>query len=469
MKRIIVTLSIGLSISSFALASSISTQMDNAFNSMVNTTTPKAYNTARRGVISGGGVFVRNETKRANLTSMVPPSIAAGCGGIDLQGGSFSHISADQFIATFQAIGSNALGYGVKLALQSACDSCENIMTSLQKTAEFINKMNVDSCQAAQGIVNAGVDFAAGLNADNTAKTQGILTGGFSDIAEAMNSLNTEGKSATQKGKEDNPANHAKTITGNVAWRAFIDNNVKGIYTNGDNTLLELLMSITGTVIIKDEVGSNSESPVKLVQLSGHQVTLKDLMADSTSSPVKIYKCNNYGADGCLNVNTSLTGSFADKGTKKRFYDAMAGSNGFINSFVNDTDWSAQAKAALGIQSPMASYCIQKIYTAMSNSKDNEPQALMIADKCTTTMAIDSTYAMVLGFIKSVENLITNGNPEFTNPAAKEAIAKILADSKQAYSNEYQELTNQFPSDATVLMLNSLDFTGGKVNGITRE
>ena len=74
-------------------ANSLNTQMDNAFNSLSNVTSPGAYNTARRGVFSGGQVYVKFPTKRVNIVSAEAPKITAGCGGIDLYGGSFSFIN----------------------------------------------------------------------------------------------------------------------------------------------------------------------------------------------------------------------------------------------------------------------------------------------------------------------------------------------------------------------------------------
>lgn len=467
MNKVTLAVCLAFPLSFPTLAGSISTQMDNAFNSMVNTTTPKMYNTARRGVLSGGGVFVRNDIKRTNLASMTAPSFSAGCGGIDLHGGSFSFLNADQYIQTFQAIGSNAIGYGVKLALQSACPTCENIMTSLQKTAEFVNKMNIDSCQAAQGIVDAGVQLSAGLNADNAAKTANVAAGGFSDISEAMNWLNTDGETATNKLKSDNPSKYKEAITKNIAWGAFVQNNVKSAYPSGDNTLLELFMSITGSVIIKDDGGS--DQPVRTIKLAGHQVSLEDLMADTTSSPIKIYQCDTYDKDGCLNVNPNPQKSFNDKGMKQRIFDAMAGTDGIIQAYANDVDWSTEAKKALSLSSINAQMCLTKIYEAMSNSKDNEASAISIADACSARMSLEMTFSMVIGFIRSVETMIKNPDPKFTNTAALEEMQLVLEESRKRYMEEYSVLSEKYSVNNIIKIIENAQFTGGDARGITRR
>ena len=73
-------------------------ELDKMFNDLHNTTRPKAYMTERRGVISGGSIVQRNYIRDLNPITMTAPRIEAGCGGIDLYGGSFSYINKDEFV-----------------------------------------------------------------------------------------------------------------------------------------------------------------------------------------------------------------------------------------------------------------------------------------------------------------------------------------------------------------------------------
>ncbi|WP_028864958.1 conjugal transfer protein TraH [Psychromonas aquimarina] len=257
-------------------AGSFNNEMERTFNSMSNVTNAKAYNTARRGIANGGQLYIRNDIKRINLVSAQAPSFSAGCGGIDIFGGSFSYINKDQFIETFQAIGANALGYGVKLAIASACNSCEQIMTSLEKTAQAINKMNMDSCTAAQGIVDAGVDFSTTAKAETKAANNNTNRGIAEDFQEAWNWPSTDGKSNSKKQKETNPAKYASEITGNITWRALIENNVKTTY-GGDNSLLEVFQSMVGTVVVADQ-STDSESSPSITTYVGQKISLSQLM-----------------------------------------------------------------------------------------------------------------------------------------------------------------------------------------------
>ncbi|MDN4704685.1 conjugal transfer protein TraH [Vibrio parahaemolyticus] len=43
-----------------------------------------------------------------NLVSFTPPSWKAGCGGVDMFGGSFSFINAEQLVTMMRAVAANA-------------------------------------------------------------------------------------------------------------------------------------------------------------------------------------------------------------------------------------------------------------------------------------------------------------------------------------------------------------------------
>lgn len=128
--------------------------LDKVFNSMSNKTNPHAYETERRGVISGGSLEIRNEIKSANILSMTSPKVQAGCGGIDLYGGSFSYINKDEFIAFLRSVAANAQGYAFEIALSSMCEKCMQTIETLQRKVQELNQYFGNSCQLAQGIVN---------------------------------------------------------------------------------------------------------------------------------------------------------------------------------------------------------------------------------------------------------------------------------------------------------------------------
>lgn len=53
------------------------------------------------------------------VVNLTPPTLRAGCGGIDAYGGSFTFINEEQFRQMLRQIGANALGYAFKLLTPS--------------------------------------------------------------------------------------------------------------------------------------------------------------------------------------------------------------------------------------------------------------------------------------------------------------------------------------------------------------
>lgn len=441
---------------------SLSDQMDTAFNAMVNVTDAGAYNTARRGVLSGGQIFIKMPTKRVNLLSATAPRITAGCGGINLYGGSFSFINADQFLENFQAIGANALGYGVKLALSSACPTCEQVMTSLEKTAQAINKMNMDSCQAAQGLVDAGVEYAQTQSADAKSKLRGIEGGIMDDVATAWSWGNTETTSATNADKNADAAGYAAEITGNIAWRSFKASGVSSVF-GGDDSFLEMLMTMTGTVIV-DNPSTDADSDPKLMALGGHNIKLLDLISGGT---IKTYSCNgSVSNDGCLSVNSSMTGTVTDEGLRQRIYEAFTDSDGYIKALQTDTEWSNKAKSVLGLQTLTGMACTRKIRQGAINKV---PSNLLIgiAETCSNRMALEASHALAISYIDTARStLLRSDVPENLAQARERALA-IFKESEDYYNKEYTQLAQKASYQNIITYLESLNITNGTLPSTT--
>lgn len=445
---------------------SVSDQMRSSFNSVINTTTPKSYDTARRGVLSGGQLFIKNETKRTNLVSATPPSFSAGCGGIDIYGGSFSYINADELVETFQAIASNAIGYGVKLAITEACPTCEQIMTSLEKTAQFINDMNIDSCTAAQGLVDAGYDYATTAQADVSAKTLGINSGTMTDLSEAWAWATTEGKSATQELKSNDSESYSESITMNTTWKSLknADFNLLLGSTEDDTELLEFMMSITGTVIINDS--DDSESDPSMTPINGYIVKLTDLINGSDDNSIKIYECNDTDDTGCLDVDSSPSKTITVTGFKTLVEESLTGDSGIINAYANDTEWSTTAKQVLSFPTITGDICLQKIYQAAVHGVA-QTIGNQIATLCSERMALEIAYNWVSQNIYAAIASVQNADTSTSQDIAKEKALEVLKASFDSYRQEYEVLSEQSSADKIIDIINAINFDDGTIQSIS--
>lgn len=225
--------------------------MEGVFNELNGTATygePVAIQSQTMNYYHGGNITLATPTRNYNLVAAQAPNINAGCGGIDLHMGGFSFISKEQFVQLLRNIGSNALGYGFKIALQNICPTCDNVMTSLQNVADRINQFNINSCQAAKGIVNAAANEVFNTQYDTKVMDWGMIDGIYRDGVDAYRNVkNVFNKDMRKEALEDarkrNPSREEELPTGNVTWNAL--GKIQGI----SEIEKRRFMGLIGTVV----------------------------------------------------------------------------------------------------------------------------------------------------------------------------------------------------------------------------
>src|SRR5260370_32149663 len=81
-------------------AGDLQTEVDSMFNNLGaigNYTAPGAFRGQTYNTYTGGSIFLRSPNKVYQLATIQFPYVKAGCGGIDVFGGSFSHLSGVEF------------------------------------------------------------------------------------------------------------------------------------------------------------------------------------------------------------------------------------------------------------------------------------------------------------------------------------------------------------------------------------
>lgn len=343
---------------SFTVSSSAMTMKElfDSVNAQSNVTNPAVLQGQTMNLYTGGSLFMRMPHKTYNMASVTPPSWNAGCGGIDLFMGGFSYINKDQFVAMLRNIGSNALGYGFKLAIQNLCPTCDNVMQSLQATAQIINRQNMDSCETAKGIVNASLPDTWTRGKQDAAKNFGVNTNLFSDLTDAWtNVMNNEARANSTintVAASDSSAKEAMP-SGNVTWKAL--KKLQGI----DDAYRMILMSMVGTAIFPTSGGSESARTLPALDIS-----LEQLVGKQDASPnldLDIWRCDTTGEDGCLNPTIATVGngspvlSFREMVKQKLFSiaDKISGRQAHsdlreVLGFINTTDLPVYKMVAIG-------------------------------------------------------------------------------------------------------------------------
>lgn len=111
-----------------------------------------------RTLHQGGYVRIRIPTAPApNPIRVQPPTIRGGCNGFDIYGGSFSYITADEFLDWLNAVIENSgalASYMFITYLQEQCSVCSEVMQSLYAMQDLMNMTMQDSCSTATAMVD---------------------------------------------------------------------------------------------------------------------------------------------------------------------------------------------------------------------------------------------------------------------------------------------------------------------------
>lgn len=432
-----------------ANANGLQSQLNSMFDSMVNVTTPGVFETQSRGVFIGGRFTVKNKIYNENIVSFVPPSLSAGCGGIDFFGGSFSFINSEQLTQLFRSVAANATGYAFKLALSVACPKCATFIETLQKKIQELNQFLGNSCQLAQGIVN---DVANLLPLDFKNKTEysliGKTKGLFQDFFES--SKPSEGRNpAVDFHKTASPNEKAKFV-GNVVWVELQRNAAQYWFSYGDASLLAAMMSLTGSVIVHepdhDAGGSGTSDADKtqpIIHLPGNKISLRQLI--DGGSDIEIYRCSD---DLCMNAGEGSGGVQIINliGLGRQLEDVLLGSNnqpgeGVIGKYAHNLGMLSPTETALMSNLPQA------VGTMLVNlsAKDEQTARVFIRE---SIQAIALVLAdQVADQLFRATSVAIGSSPNSFSGIAQQRIME----SREVVKSEYTQLLNVYGNVNTLI------------------
>ncbi|QTR51577.1 conjugal transfer protein TraH [Candidatus Thiothrix anitrata] len=240
---------------------------------------------------SGGGIRIRTPVNNYQLMSFQAPKLQYGCGGIDAFLGGFSFINKEQLVAMARQIGSTAVSTAFYLALDSMSPQLSGLMKRLQEWANKANQFNINSCEAG---TRMGAAMWRGLGGDkqkfceraNTGK--GVLADEFTSRM-VCNDSGWDFSFLPGTNKNDDDRKIKEMAAGNIVWRALKGAGIK------DNNLAELIMSITGTIIIPE--GHSNDPPKPRVITA--TITYDQFLRGDTN--FIMMRCDNN--DKCMGVS----------------------------------------------------------------------------------------------------------------------------------------------------------------------
>lgn len=331
---------------SFALTSGtasadINSQLTQMFNSMSNTTAPGGYQSATRGGVTGGSFVLRNRLTSVQLIDVQMPSAQGGCGGIDLFGGSFTFINADQFIQLLRNIAANAAGLAFQIALQAIDNALDGKISELQRVVQSLNQLNVSSCQLSKGLL-VSTASAIGNSSLTDAARQVTNSGSASDYLSGYWTSITSGSKSAVETKSESGQTSVCNDYGNYLWCVMNKNNFSTAMAGNDDQNKRFAMSAIGTLLVSSNLSSAPDGGGKSRSVTDVSPIVNENWIDllTKGGTTTIYKCGN--AD-C----TSLSGQedYVVSGLASNIVKRFNGPGGIIEHRVNRTLPSAQDQA----------------------------------------------------------------------------------------------------------------------------
>lgn len=258
---------------------------------MSNTTAPHAYQGQQAGYYSGGSLYARSSVRNVQLIDIELPSFRSGCGGIDAFVGGFSFVKSDEIVKLARNVMNNAAGYAFTLAMEQVTPQLANAMKYIQDMANKANQMNINSCETAEGLVG-GIWPKTRAAQQKVCQDVGSSSGIFKDYAESRQGCTSDDLNynfdTTMASGLKNPAYKNLVLdSGNLVWKALTASH----FVSGDTELAELLMSLSGTIIIK-KTGTGKEAKNHfsvLGSLANDKTLFKGILNGGEAS---IYKCD---------------------------------------------------------------------------------------------------------------------------------------------------------------------------------
>nr|WP_297383282.1 conjugal transfer protein TraH [uncultured Roseateles sp.] len=302
-----VALAACLTLQSLSLrAGDLNAEVNNMFNNLGaigNYTAPGAFRGQTFNTYTGGSLFMRSPNKVYQLAAVQFPSAKAGCGGIDVFGGSFSHISAEEFKNMLRNITAALPGIAFQLALEAVSPLLGGLTKWAKGLETWINNARINSCETAKAIVSTAAE-AAGYSSQEACADLAIQMGLESDRDAARRRCATDRPSilASARSSGDPNVRNKAPFVGNLTWKAL---QYAGSYL--DDQERELIMSIVGTVIFYPEDSGRDPEPIAPTITSISQLLYGQAASAGTDVTQHLLRCNDYTNCDVVTLNTGYT------------------------------------------------------------------------------------------------------------------------------------------------------------------
>lgn len=115
---------------------------------------PSFYESSSRGYVNMGNISVRwGDSTMDPLATLSPPSVKAGCGGIDAFMGSFSYLDFGRLVQKLKKVGVGTVAaFAFKIALQVLCSPCSAVLDGLEAISNGLNALQFGDCMSSKEV-----------------------------------------------------------------------------------------------------------------------------------------------------------------------------------------------------------------------------------------------------------------------------------------------------------------------------
>ena len=352
-----------------------------------NFTGPQTFQGQAAGYYTGGSLRVRSGTRTTQLGTLQLPSVEAGCGGIDIFSGSLSIISKEELKQLTNAIVRNGIGFAFDLALETLSPVIAETMKDLRAKLQALTQANINSCETAEALVMGMWPKSQRASSAICARI-GARTGRFTDYAASRHGC---GKTADYDATQSSASAAEKQQWPdkiNVAWDALRGDHLSSSdWLRSDDDMAEVLMSMTGTIVI------NGDEVNYYPGFGDNDAFIGWIMGGGASRSFNMYRCS----DGpCLSMTVS--GSMTISKSSSLQAQVEANIDGLIRAIRNDTAPSAREMAMVR-RTSIPVYRVLNVYAAYSGP---------IIDTQRQTLIEAVTLDLALLFIRDLVTEIRN-------------------------------------------------------------
>lgn len=415
---------------SMVAQASLQSEMNQWFEDggFTNSTGGGAYESQLGGFYHGGNFSARVPTRTiGGWVGFQPPRFEGGCGGIDMDLGGFSFVNKDQIVQQLRAIGQNAKALAFTMAIKYISAQLAGTMETIKGWADTLNGIQINSCDAAASMLQFagdGIGEMMGKEAAGCIQVQVARNGLSHDEARAR-CTSGGARTATMNGE----ANKRYFTSGNLAWYAMMQSE----WLRNDLELAELLMSMTGTLIVNkvDQGASTVPEPIyypplvnETFTVSGGKsslsmkVALDGMVFGGTNSGLKgsvpLLKCDATDRTATESSCTRLanggkptwTPMDGNEGIKKKVRDSVDGI--YAKIYTRDQGLSADEQALIQSAAlPIYRYILASASAFRINSSAQDERLDKYLDVVSKEIVATSLAAMLdnVKFSLSMQNL----------------------------------------------------------------